>query len=123
MKALIVDDVLFTRLVMEEALKILESKKNLHFDVLEQADSYKDALKKLSKDQYDMVITDIKLKDGLGIELAKHIKKKYPGTIVVALTMYPEEYEKHKEIFDEFLKKPISSEELEEKLEKIFKRK
>ncbi|WP_457569930.1 response regulator [Desulfurobacterium sp.] len=122
MKALIVDDVLFTRLVMEEALKILESKKEIHFSILDQADSYKEAIKKLSRENYDVVITDIKLKDGLGIELAKHIKKKYPDTLVVALTMYPEEYEKHKEIFDEFLKKPISSEELEEKLEKIFKK-
>ncbi|WP_456484825.1 response regulator [Desulfurobacterium sp.] len=122
MKALIVDDVLFTRLVMEEALKILESKREIHFDILDQAASYsREAIKKLSKGDYDIVITDIKLKDGLGIELAKHIKRKYPGTLVIALTMYPEEYKKHKDIFDEFLKKPISSEELEEKLEKIFK--
>ncbi|WP_456425597.1 response regulator [Desulfurobacterium sp.] len=121
MKALIVDDVLFTRLVMEEALKILESKREIHFDILDQAASYREAIKKLSKGDYDIVITDIKLKDGLGIELAKHIKRKYPGTLVIALTMYPEEYKKHKDIFDEFPKKPISSEELEEKLEKIFK--
>ncbi|SNR75770.1 response regulator [Desulfurobacterium atlanticum] len=121
MKALIVDDVLFTRLIMEEALKIAQSKGKLNLSHIEQAESYKEAVKKLQKEQFNLVITDINLKDGLGTELAKFVKRKYPESKVIALTMYPEEFEKYKDVFDEFIKKPISSEELEEKIEKIIK--
>jgi len=121
LKALIVDDVLFTRLVMEEALKIAQSKKRIAICSIEQAESYKEAIKKLQKERFNLIITDINLKDGLGTELAKFVKKKYPESKVIALTMYPEEFEKYKDAFDEFIKKPISSEELEEKIEKILK--
>jgi len=120
LEALIVDDVLFTRLIVEEALHVAELRKNIKFFSIEHADSLKTAMEKIKQRKFKLVITDIKLKDGLGIELAKHIKSINPETIVIALTMYPVEFEKNRETFDEFIKKPISPKELELKLEKFL---
>ncbi len=119
LKALVVDDVLFTRLVMEEALKMLENE-DFSFTEIEQAESYEEAIEKISEKSFDVVITDLRLGDGVGVDIAKHIKEKFPSTKVIALTMYPEDYEKNKEIFDGFVRKPISPEELKEKLKAVI---
>lgn len=80
-KVLIIDD--------EEKLRTLLSKIiNLEgFEVLQAGDA-KSGLKKLETADVDVVICDVKLPDGSGLELSKNIKEKYPATEIILLTAY-----------------------------------
>lgn len=57
------------------------------FDVL-QAEDCKTALSKLGKNNIDVVLSDVKLPDGSGVELAKKIKETYPAIEIILLTAY-----------------------------------
>ena len=57
------------------------------FDVL-QAATTKAALQKLEQVETDVVLCDVKLPDGNGIELAKSIKANHPLTEIILLTAY-----------------------------------
>ena len=57
------------------------------FEVLQAADC-KTALKKLEHTEVDVVLCDVKLPDGNGVELAKTIKEKYPISEIILLTAY-----------------------------------
>lgn len=53
-----------------------------------QASDCKSALKKLSQLDIDVVLCDVKLPDGSGVELSKTIKEKYPAIEIILLTAY-----------------------------------
>ena len=53
---------------------------------LEQADNGEKALSILEKKQMDVVVLDVKMPGMDGIEVLRHIKKKYPRTEVIFLT-------------------------------------
>ncbi len=57
------------------------------FEVME-ASTYKLALKKLEQKAADVVLCDVKLPDGNGVELCSQIKSKYPLCEVILLTAY-----------------------------------
>lgn len=57
------------------------------FDVL-QAGDCKTALKQLEQNEIDIVLCDVKLPDGNGIELAKKIKAQFPMLEIILLTAY-----------------------------------
>jgi two-component system, NtrC family, response regulator len=57
------------------------------FDV-HQASDCKSGLKKLEHTEIDVVLCDVKLPDGNGVELTKLIKDKYPNIEVILLTAY-----------------------------------
>lgn len=57
------------------------------FDVVEAA-SCKAGLKKLETQAVDVVLCDVKLPDGSGVELVREIKNKYPLVEVILLTAY-----------------------------------
>lgn len=57
------------------------------FEVL-QAGNCKTALKKLELSVIDLVLCDVKLPDGNGVELSKEIKEKYPLVEIILLTAY-----------------------------------
>jgi len=57
------------------------------FDVIQAADC-KTGLQKLSRQLVDVVLCDVKLPDGSGVELSKIIKEKYPATEIILLTAY-----------------------------------
>jgi DNA-binding NtrC family response regulator len=73
----------------DEKLQALLSRilKNEGFDVYVAQDC-KTALKKLSQTDIDVVLSDVKLPDGNGVELAKEIKEKYPITEIIILTAF-----------------------------------
>lgn len=81
MKVLIIDD--------EEKLRNLLAKiiSFEGFEVLE-AQNIKSGLKKLEIDDIDVIICDVKLPDGNGVETAKTIKEKYPYIEVILLTAF-----------------------------------
>lgn len=56
---------------------------------VDTASNGRDAIGKLGKDSYDLVITDIKMPDMDGIELLRWIKNSKPDTGVVIITGYP----------------------------------
>jgi len=53
-----------------------------------QAGTVKDGLKVLSKESINVVVSDVKLPDGNGIELAGKIKREYPAAEIIVLTAY-----------------------------------
>lgn len=57
------------------------------FEVI-QAGGYKSALSKIEKSDIDVVVCDVKLPDGNGLELAEKIKAKRPFTEIILLTAY-----------------------------------
>ena len=57
------------------------------FDVIEAAD-IKSGLKKLEVSDVDVVLCDVKLPDGNGVETAKLIKERYPILEIILLTAY-----------------------------------
>ena len=80
-KVLIIDD--------EEKLRTLLSKiiSLEGFDVSVASDC-KAALKKLEHSDIDVILCDVKLPDGNGVELSKKIREKYPFTEIILLTAY-----------------------------------
>lgn len=80
-KILIIDDEeklrsLLTRIIALEGFEVI------------QASDCQSGLKKLSQSDIDVVLCDVKLPDGSGVELAKAIKEKYPSTEIILLTAY-----------------------------------
>ena len=57
------------------------------FEVTEAADC-RGALKKLEQAEFDVVLCDVKLPDGNGVELTKTIKLKYPTLEIILMTAY-----------------------------------
>ena len=53
-----------------------------------QAASVKEGLKKLEKEEINLVLTDVRLPDGNGVELSQKIKTLYPHIEVIVLTAY-----------------------------------
>ncbi len=80
-KVLIIDD--------EEKLRTLLSKiiSLEGFEVIQAAD-YKNGLKKMDQNDIDVVICDVKLPDGNGLELAKKIKEQNPVVELILLTAF-----------------------------------
>ena len=78
---LIIDD--------EEKLRSLLSRiiRSEGFDVAEAADC-KVGLKKMEQHNIDVVLCDVKLPDGSGVELTQKIKAQFPLTEVILLTAY-----------------------------------
>ncbi len=73
----------------EEKLRVLLSKIIVleGFEVI-QAGDCKSALKKLEQNDVDVIICDVKLPDGSGVELTQKIKAAYPTIEIILLTAY-----------------------------------
>ncbi|MBK6702137.1 MAG: sigma-54-dependent Fis family transcriptional regulator [Saprospiraceae bacterium] len=80
-KILIIDDeeklrTLLTRIISLEGFEVV------------QAGDCKTAMKKLEQNEIDVVLCDVKLPDGNGVELSKLIKEKYSHIEIILLTAY-----------------------------------
>lgn len=53
-----------------------------------QASTIKDAFKLLHKESFQVVITDVKLPDGNGVDFTHKIKEEFPGIEVIVITAY-----------------------------------
>ena len=80
-RVLVVDD----ERSMRELLVIMLTKEG--YDVV-TADSRASAAKALARGPVDMVITDVRLPDGDGIEILRHVKAAAPEPAVVVMTAY-----------------------------------
>lgn len=72
----------------ENLRKLLSRVVELEGYTVTQAASVKEAVKALQHDLFQVVISDVKLPDGNGIDLTARIKKEYPGVEVIVLTAY-----------------------------------
>src|SRR5947207_294933 len=61
------------------------------FEVVAQAGSVAEAIAQAAKFEPDVVVMDVRLPDGSGIEACREIRAARPETRVVMLTSYPDE--------------------------------
>jgi len=80
-KALIIDDEPDIRELLEITLGRLKLETR-------SARNVKEALDWLSKESFDLCLTDMRLPDGTGLELVQHIQQRYPQTPVAMITAY-----------------------------------
>jgi two-component system, NarL family, response regulator DevR len=86
LRLLVVDD----HEVVRQGLVALLDRRDA-FQVVAEAGSVADALAAVERHQPDLVIMDIRLPDGSGIEACRDIRAEHPETRVVMLTSYPDE--------------------------------
>ena len=85
-RILIVDDHDVVRVGFKQMLS-----EHSRFNVAGEAGSAADALEALRKDPYDIVLLDLSLPDGSGIDVLRRIKVRYPDTRVLVLSGFSEE--------------------------------
>jgi DNA-binding NarL/FixJ family response regulator len=85
MKILLADD----HTVFREGIKqILLQIKDI---IVEEARNLKESIRKVKEDSFDIVILDISMPDGNGIEIIKELKDINPGLEILILSMHSEE--------------------------------
>jgi DNA-binding NtrC family response regulator len=72
----------------EQLRKLLSRLLTLEGYTLHEAPNVRTALKLLEKQEVQVVLSDVKLPDGNGVELSHTIKTKYPETELIVLTAY-----------------------------------
>jgi len=116
---LIVDDNPNMSSLLAEMLEIFEFNSK-------RAGNGQEALDILNKDNFSMVITDLRMPEMSGSELLKNIKKKYPDLPVVVISGYnlaEEEDTLMATLADGFINKPFKMVDIESILQKFFKAK
>jgi DNA-binding NarL/FixJ family response regulator len=83
---LVVDD----HEVVRQGLVALLSRRP-EFHVVAEAGTVAEAIEAAHRFQPDLVVMDVRLPDGSGIEACREIRAELPGTRVVMLTSYPDE--------------------------------
>lgn len=86
-KIMLVEDHAVVRLGLKTLIE-----KNTEMIVCAEAGTLRESYSKLSECNPDLVLLDIKLPDGSGIEGCKRIKKTSPSTKVIILTAYAENH-------------------------------
>ena len=86
LRLLVVDD---HEVVRQGLVALLERRPG--FDVVAQAGSVAESIAAAARYQPDLVIMDVRLPDGSGIEACRDIRAARPETRVVMLTSYPDE--------------------------------
>ena len=60
-------------------------------DVIGEAGTSKDTIRRVGLDLPDVVVLDVRLPDGSGIDVCREIKKRWPATSVLILTSYADQ--------------------------------
>ncbi len=117
---LIVDDFKYNLEFEEKVISLLVEEYNIAIHV-DSAMSVDEAKRKIAENPpYDIVIVDISLPDGNGVEIAKEAAKKSDTTKIAALTLYPDVYEEASELFDLLFRKPIMPTTYKQKFERLL---
>ena len=83
-----------------------------------------EALRKLEFQRFPLVITDVRMPDGDGIQLMRSLRASSPATAVIVLTAFgnvPEAVEAMRGGACDYLTKPISFEELQSAVERVMR--
>jgi DNA-binding NtrC family response regulator len=114
---LVVDD---DRIILDSLCEFLK----LEDYVAVGADSYKQAVGLIQKQKFSLVITDVNLPDGSGMELLHLVRKNHPQTVVIIITGYgtiESAVEAIKMGAYDYLTKPIVDDELRLTIERALK--
>ncbi len=84
MKVFIADDSKIFRVRLKEMLSELTE-----IEIIGEAENTLETTKRIRKLNPDVVILDIRMPDGSGIDVLKHIKKNNRAPVVIILTNYP----------------------------------
>jgi DNA-binding NtrC family response regulator len=93
--------------------------------VTEFALSGKEALEKAFRENFDLIITDLKMPDISGIEVIKEIKQKQPDVPVIMITGYPSvstAVEAIKLGADDYIPKPLKPDEILRAVDKAMEK-
>ena len=115
-KILVVDD----ETSMREFLDVLLSKEGYQ---VSEAKNGKQALIKIQKNDYDLILSDIRLGDITGLEVLKNAKKKNQDTIVIMISAYSTTeiaVEAMNEGAYDFVPKPFDNQELKHTIKKAL---
>lgn len=107
-KVLVVDD---DKVLQQSVRQALE----YHHFVVDVADNGKEAVAKVYRDKYDLVVMDVNMPEMDGIQALTEIKKHDPAMIVLILTAYSNVTDAVKAVKEgayNYLEKPISGENL-----------
>jgi DNA-binding NarL/FixJ family response regulator len=86
LRLLVVDD---HEVVRQGLVSLLDRRER--FQVVAEAGTAAEAVEMTRKFEPDLVIMDVRLPDGSGIEACREIRAEFPATRVVILTSYPDE--------------------------------
>jgi two-component system, NarL family, response regulator DevR len=86
LRLLVVDD---HEVVRQGLVSLLDRRE--HFQVVAEAGTAAEAVEMARKFEPDLVVMDVRLPDGSGIEACREIRAEFPRTRVVILTSYPDE--------------------------------
>ena len=86
LRLLIVDD---HEVVRQGLVALLDRREG--FQVVAEAGSVAEAIEQAARVEPDLVIMDVRLPDGSGVEACREIRAEHPATRVVMLTSYPDE--------------------------------
>ncbi len=86
LRVLVVDD---HEVVREGIVAALDRRENFH--VVAQAGTVAEAIAAADRFEPDLVVMDVRLPDGSGVEACRDIRGDHPNTKVVMLTSYPDE--------------------------------
>lgn len=118
MRALIVEDEPLLNEELEEQL--LEEQ-----FIVDSTETLQEARNLVAGDEYDLVLLDLSLPDGNGLDLLKMIRKYYEDTAVVILTARGEVEDKVKGLelgSDDYLAKPFAMTELRARIHAVLRR-
>jgi DNA-binding NarL/FixJ family response regulator len=86
LRLLVVDD---HEVVRQGLVALLDRREG--FQVVAEAGTVAEAIEQARRHQPEIVIMDVRLPDGSGIEACREIRAEFPATRVVMLTSYPDE--------------------------------
>ncbi len=115
-KILVADDEAMMRNLI---LKILETQ-GYQVTVVSSAN---EALEKLKTENYDLLMTDVKMPGMTGFDLLKQVKAEWPGMAVIIMTGYGDAYSVKEALLlgaDEYLSKPFKSQEVTMIVERAY---
>lgn len=115
MRFFIVEDNYYTATIMKVAVE------RMGHSIVAQVHDCKEAINKINLYEFDVLLLDILLPDGWGIDILKKIGKK--NIKVIAITAVEQEQiddELKKMNVDVILRKPFSYDELEKAIKKLY---
>ncbi len=116
-KVLIVDDNINMSSLLGDILEVFQCQST-------QANDGEEALRLLKEEEYDLVITDMRMPKMSGLDLLRFVKDNYPKLPVVVISGFnlgPPQDAMVADIADGFLNKPFKVEDIEKLLKKLLK--
>jgi len=92
---------------------------------VETADGVRSAEHMLSRKDFDLVITDVRMRDGSGFDVMEHVRKHSPTTAVILLTAFgsvPEAVSSMRHGACDYITKPVSFDQLQDAVTRVLER-